>query len=147
MTEAPADKAPTVLYWENTEGGHGGAADNAQRAYQIALIYNFLSQALGLGVAKQDFHPESLLLTRANLNQDSPAKTEPSISQAAAPAEKEEIPAKKEETTDTESIKVVDEKELGSSRSAWWVGGAVVLASAVAAGLYWKLNQKDTKKQ
>ena len=26
-------KVPLCLYWENTEGGHGGAADNKQRAY------------------------------------------------------------------------------------------------------------------
>ena len=35
-----------VLYWENIEGGHGGAADNKQRAYMWALTYNFLWQAL-----------------------------------------------------------------------------------------------------
>ena len=31
-----------VLYYENTEGGHGGAADNRQRAYMSALAYTFL---------------------------------------------------------------------------------------------------------
>lgn len=36
-----------VLYWENIEGGHGGAADNAQRAYMSALEYSFLWQHLG----------------------------------------------------------------------------------------------------
>ena len=46
--EAGAARAPEVLYWENTEGGHGGAADNKQRAYMWALTYNFLAQALGL---------------------------------------------------------------------------------------------------
>lgn len=35
------------LYWENIEGGHGGAADNAQRATMMALEYTFLWQALG----------------------------------------------------------------------------------------------------
>ncbi|MCW5633379.1 MAG: S9 family peptidase [Rubrivivax sp.] len=35
------------LYWENIEGGHGGAADNAQRALMMALEYTFLWQALG----------------------------------------------------------------------------------------------------
>jgi prolyl oligopeptidase len=35
-----------VLYWENLEGGHGGAADNAQRARMIALEYGFLWQTL-----------------------------------------------------------------------------------------------------
>lgn len=31
-----------VLYYENIEGGHGGAANNKQRAYQSALAYSFL---------------------------------------------------------------------------------------------------------
>jgi prolyl oligopeptidase len=31
-----------VLYWENTEGGHGGAANNAQRAQMWALSWTFL---------------------------------------------------------------------------------------------------------
>ena len=36
-----------VLYYENTEGGHGGAADNAQRADLQALQFAFLWQRLG----------------------------------------------------------------------------------------------------
>ncbi len=36
-----------VLYWENLEGGHGGAADNAQRARMLALENTFLWQRLG----------------------------------------------------------------------------------------------------
>jgi prolyl oligopeptidase len=39
----------TPLYYENIEGGHGGAADIKQRAYVIALVYTFLSKRLGLG--------------------------------------------------------------------------------------------------
>ncbi len=35
-----------VLYWENIEGGHGGAADNGQRATMRALELSFLWQAL-----------------------------------------------------------------------------------------------------
>jgi prolyl oligopeptidase len=35
-----------VLYWENIEGGHGGAADNAQRAQMMALEYAFLWRQL-----------------------------------------------------------------------------------------------------
>jgi prolyl oligopeptidase len=31
-----------VLYYENIEGGHGRAADNAQRAFMTALAYTFL---------------------------------------------------------------------------------------------------------
>ena len=35
-----------VLYWENIEGGHGGAADNGQRAQMTTLEYTFLWQQL-----------------------------------------------------------------------------------------------------
>lgn len=44
--------APRVSYWENIEGGHGGAADNKQRAYMWALTYNFLWKTIGAGAAK-----------------------------------------------------------------------------------------------
>ncbi len=37
------------LYYENIEGGHGGAADIKQRAYVNALVFTFLSTKLGLG--------------------------------------------------------------------------------------------------
>ena len=36
-----------MLYWENLEGGHGGAANNQQRAQMMALEYSFLWQQLG----------------------------------------------------------------------------------------------------
>ena len=35
-----------VLYYENIEGGHGGAANNKQQAYMSALAYTFLWQKL-----------------------------------------------------------------------------------------------------
>jgi prolyl oligopeptidase len=35
-----------ALYYENIEGGHGGAADNAQRADMMALEFSFLWQQL-----------------------------------------------------------------------------------------------------
>ena len=35
-----------VTYYENIEGGHGGAADNAQSAFMWALVYEFLWQEL-----------------------------------------------------------------------------------------------------
>ncbi len=35
-----------VLYYENIEGGHGGAADNAQTAYMQSLAFTFLRQKL-----------------------------------------------------------------------------------------------------
>lgn len=37
----------TVDYYENIEGGHGGAADNKQAAYKSALAYEFLWETLG----------------------------------------------------------------------------------------------------
>ncbi|MEY4750002.1 MAG: hypothetical protein RIQ60_2216 [Pseudomonadota bacterium] len=36
-----------VLYYENTEGGHGGAADNEQRAHLQALEFSYLWAQLG----------------------------------------------------------------------------------------------------
>ena len=35
-----------VTYYENIEGGHGGAADNAQSAFMWALVYEFLWRKL-----------------------------------------------------------------------------------------------------
>ena len=35
-----------VRYYENIEGGHGGAANNAQSAHMNALAYTFLWQQL-----------------------------------------------------------------------------------------------------
>jgi prolyl oligopeptidase len=43
MIEAGKD----VTYYENIEGGHGGAANNAQAAHMSALAYAFLWQRLG----------------------------------------------------------------------------------------------------
>jgi len=37
---------PGVLLYENREGGHGGAADNAQRAHMLAMGYEFLRARL-----------------------------------------------------------------------------------------------------
>ncbi|GAA5164411.1 prolyl oligopeptidase family serine peptidase [Pseudonocardia eucalypti] len=36
-----------VSYYENIEGGHGGAADNAQRAFQWALLHEFCWRHVG----------------------------------------------------------------------------------------------------
>jgi len=44
----PLGKAPEVHYWENVEGGHGGAADNKQRAHMWALTYIMLKKTLGV---------------------------------------------------------------------------------------------------
>jgi prolyl oligopeptidase len=35
-----------VSYYENIEGGHGGAANNKQRAYMQALTYSYLHEQL-----------------------------------------------------------------------------------------------------
>lgn len=37
-----------VLFWENVEGGHGGAATPEQTAYLDALGYTFLARQVGL---------------------------------------------------------------------------------------------------
>ncbi|WP_029118106.1 prolyl oligopeptidase family protein [Mycobacterium sp. URHB0044] len=47
MTAALEEAGQPVLYYENVEGGHAGAADNAQTAFRSALIYEFLHRTLG----------------------------------------------------------------------------------------------------
>ena len=47
MAARLAEVGQPVLYWENIEGGHGGAADNGQRAQMQALEYAFLWKQLG----------------------------------------------------------------------------------------------------
>jgi prolyl oligopeptidase len=42
-----AEQGHAPLYYENIEGGHGAAADNAQRADMLALEFAFLWQQLG----------------------------------------------------------------------------------------------------
>jgi len=46
MVGKMADFEMPALYYENIEGGHGGAADNKQRAYMSTLAYTFLRRAL-----------------------------------------------------------------------------------------------------
>jgi prolyl oligopeptidase len=46
MTAALEAARQPVQYYENIEGGHAGAADNAQTAFRAALIYEFLHQTL-----------------------------------------------------------------------------------------------------
>jgi len=46
MTAALEAAGQPVQYYENIEGGHAGAADNAQSAFRAALIYEFLLQTL-----------------------------------------------------------------------------------------------------
>ena len=47
MTAALEAVGQPVQYYENVEGGHAGAADNAQTAFRSALIYEFLHRTLG----------------------------------------------------------------------------------------------------
>ncbi|HEX7322050.1 MAG TPA: prolyl oligopeptidase family serine peptidase [Mycobacterium sp.] len=47
MTAALEAAGHRVHYYENIEGGHGGAADNAQAAFKSALSFSFLWQTLG----------------------------------------------------------------------------------------------------
>ncbi|UXZ05014.1 prolyl oligopeptidase family serine peptidase [Moraxella nasicaprae] len=42
-----SEAGKVAYYYENIEGGHGGAANNEQRAYMSALAYEFLWQTLG----------------------------------------------------------------------------------------------------
>jgi prolyl oligopeptidase len=46
MAAKMRDAGQDVLYYENIEGGHGGAADNKQAAHMSALAYSFLWQKL-----------------------------------------------------------------------------------------------------
>ncbi|ROS78418.1 prolyl oligopeptidase family protein [Cellulomonas sp. PhB143] len=52
MAAAMLAAGKDVTYFENVEGGHGGAADNAQAAYLSALAHEFLAARLGLGPAR-----------------------------------------------------------------------------------------------
>lgn len=47
MTAALEAAGHRVSYYENIEGGHGGAADNSQAAFRSALIYRYLWQTIG----------------------------------------------------------------------------------------------------
>ena len=49
MVAKMLDQGHDVLYYENIEGGHGGAANLKQRAYLSALIYAYLHMQLGSG--------------------------------------------------------------------------------------------------
>jgi prolyl oligopeptidase len=47
MVARMKEQGHDVLYYENTEGGHAGAANNKQIAYMSALAYTFLWKELG----------------------------------------------------------------------------------------------------
>ena len=46
MVARMKDYGHPVLYYENIEGGHGGAADNKQAAFMSALAFTFLKKQL-----------------------------------------------------------------------------------------------------
>ena len=46
MAARMREQGHTPMYYENIEGGHGGAADNAQRAFMSALAWEFLLRSL-----------------------------------------------------------------------------------------------------
>ena len=46
MAARMIEQGHATLYYENTEGGHAGAADNAQKADMMALEFAFLWQQL-----------------------------------------------------------------------------------------------------
>ncbi|MBK9266261.1 MAG: S9 family peptidase [Polyangiaceae bacterium] len=48
MVARMLEQGHDLLYYENIEGGHGGAANNEQRAYMDALAYTFFANQLGL---------------------------------------------------------------------------------------------------
>ena len=48
MVARMLEQGDDVLYYENIEGGHGGAADLQQAAYVSAIEYSFLAKQLGL---------------------------------------------------------------------------------------------------
>ncbi|WP_434081395.1 prolyl oligopeptidase family serine peptidase [Sanguibacter sp. Z1732] len=46
MADLMIEAGKDVTYYENIEGGHGGAATNAQAAHMQALVYRFLAERL-----------------------------------------------------------------------------------------------------
>lgn len=53
MVARMKEQGHDVLYYENIEGGHGGAANNKQAAYMSALAYTFLLRELNQAPAGQ----------------------------------------------------------------------------------------------
>jgi prolyl oligopeptidase len=46
MAARLAEHGADVTYYENVEGGHAAAADNGQRAFRAALLYEFMWRKL-----------------------------------------------------------------------------------------------------
>ncbi len=49
MVARMMEQGHPVLYYENMEGGHAGAANLKQQAYSTALAYSYLFQQLRPG--------------------------------------------------------------------------------------------------
>ena len=49
-------KGATTHYYENIEGGHGGAADPKQQAFMLCLYFDFVAKTIGssLGALRQE---------------------------------------------------------------------------------------------
>jgi prolyl oligopeptidase len=45
-----AGHAATTTYYENIEGGHGGAADPKQQAFMSCLYFEFVANTIGAGL-------------------------------------------------------------------------------------------------
>jgi prolyl oligopeptidase len=52
MVARMKEQGHDLLYYENIEGGHGGAADNKQTAYMFAMAYAFFAKQLELPAAQ-----------------------------------------------------------------------------------------------
>ena len=50
MVARMKEQGHDVLYYENIEGGHGGAANNKQAAYMSALAYTFPAERASVRV-------------------------------------------------------------------------------------------------
>ena len=70
MAAKMTDQGHSVLYYENIEGGHAGAADNAQRTYMWALAYAFLRRSLDEGPRQGDVEEPPAMLDEGGAAED-----------------------------------------------------------------------------
>ena len=52
-----AGHGATTTYYENIEGGHGGAADPKQQAFMLCVYYEFVKRTVGAALAKDKARP------------------------------------------------------------------------------------------
>ena len=101
-----------VQYFENIEGGHGGAADNAQRARQQALELTHLWQQLGAGSAGA---AAAMASTSATATATATATAATTAATATAPA----LPAEAQAVLDF-WFGVAGSAEHGATRAFWF---------------------------